>query len=525
MAFSTNANPETIPPKTVTVTVTATATASSPWTQTAAKVIRGESDPIPADAVVAEEGVESGNVGGVTNAWNRSAWKKQEVGVGVIGPVMGAHAWPALSDAARVSTSKAAFLELSKQFAAVDNSTPVAAASQGTGSVPLSPRRQGKSNSNTNSTHDRTNAMPSRQKSNRRNANSSSSGGVSHPPAQQASAAEGTINNPSPRDHTQKSGHGKSGHGCSQSHGGGDHPSQRANHKNNNGNHNNNVGKTVNGKDAHLQPQRLPQRFPRHPPPHAPSPIPPLFPPPIRSFGYSFNDFQPPMCYVGPPPRGMPFIPPMPHPMFLPLVDPELHSKIVKQIDYYFSNENLVGDVFLRQNMDKQGWVSIKLIAGFKKVLLLTNNIHLILDALRTSTVVEVQGDKLRSRLNWRTWVPQNSMQLPNVSVTQGNSVPDVLAAGVQNVSLDANNSGWSQGDVGRAEASFDLLASDLLASLHLSNNNNLTTLVILHELSIPSSSFLYGTAKMYGIYGRHSGVYMKNGHVAGTYSDHGENI
>ncbi|KAM7265887.1 hypothetical protein ACFE04_003570 [Oxalis oulophora] len=84
--------------------------------------------------------------------------------------------------------------------------------------------------------------------------------------------------------------------------------------------------------------------------------------------------------------------------------------------------------------MNDQGSVSIKLIAGFKKVLLLTNNIHLIPDALRTSIVVEVQ--------------------LPNVSVTQANSVPDVLVAGVHNVSLDANTSGWSQGDVGRAEAS-----------------------------------------------------------------------
>ncbi|CAI8591808.1 unnamed protein product [Vicia faba] len=50
--------------------------------------------------------------------------------------------------------------------------------------------------------------------------------------------------------------------------------------------------------------------------------------------------------------------------------------------------------------MDDQGWVPIKLIAGFKKVLLLTDNIQLIMDAVRTSPVVEVQGDKIR-RNNW----------------------------------------------------------------------------------------------------------------------------
>lgn len=32
------------------------------------------------------------------------------------------------------------------------------------------------------------------------------------------------------------------------------------------------------------------------------------------------------------------------------------------------SNENLIKDIYLRQNMDDQGWVLIKLIAGFNKV-------------------------------------------------------------------------------------------------------------------------------------------------------------
>ncbi|TYJ45808.1 hypothetical protein E1A91_A02G081900v1 [Gossypium mustelinum] len=73
--------------------------------------------------------------------------------------------------------------------------------------------------------------------------------------------------------------------------------------------------------------------------------------------------------------------------------------------------------------MDDQGWVPIKLIAGFKKVSLLTDNIQLITDALQSSTVVEVQ---------------------------------DTLAARVQNISLDqraANQSGASNpedSDAGR---------------------------------------------------------------------------
>lgn len=89
-------------------------------------------------------------------------------------------------------------------------------------------------------------------------------------------------------------------------------------------------------------------------------------------------------------------------PMFFPVTDPHLSNKIMYQIDYYFrylimwlvslmrewelysvyhhldtnflfihlfcSNENLVKDTFLRQNMDEEGWVPIQLIAGFRKV-------------------------------------------------------------------------------------------------------------------------------------------------------------
>jgi len=34
----------------------------------------------------------------------------------------------------------------------------------------------------------------------------------------------------------------------------------------------------------------------------------------------------------------------------------------------FFSNDNLVKDIYLRRNMDDQGWVPINLISNFKKV-------------------------------------------------------------------------------------------------------------------------------------------------------------
>lgn len=91
------------------------------------------------------------------------------------------------------------------------------------------------------------------------------------------------------------------------------------------------------------------------------------------------------------PPRSVPFVQPISSAIFFPPPDSELHTKIVNQIDYYFSDLNLSNDTYLKRNMDDQGWVPLNLIAGFNKVKLLTDNIQIVLDAVRTSSVVEVQ--------------------------------------------------------------------------------------------------------------------------------------
>ncbi|KAI0523269.1 hypothetical protein KFK09_005664 [Dendrobium nobile] len=80
--------------------------------------------------------------------------------------------------------------------------------------------------------------------------------------------------------------------------------------------------------------------------------------------------------FVAPPPSVIPFSNPMgfpahtPQVMLFPAVDPQ-RAMLLKQIDYYFSLENLCKDLYLRQNMDEQGWVPISLIAGFNRVSML----------------------------------------------------------------------------------------------------------------------------------------------------------
>ncbi|KAL7608456.1 la-related protein 1C [Lactuca sativa] len=147
--------------------------------------------------------------------------------------------------------------------------------------------------------------------------------------------------------------------------------------------------------------------------------MPPQMHVPIRPFG---NNFMYPdlTTYVQGSTPSPSLITPMQLPLWFPVQDQDLHEKIVKQIDYYFSDENLVKDLYLRQNMDEQGWVHVNLIASFKKVLCLTDNVKLILDVMRASRGVEVRGEKMRKRNDWMKWIIPSSI---NVESFYGNSV------------------------------------------------------------------------------------------------------
>lgn len=56
-------------------------------------------------------------------------------------------------------------------------------------------------------------------------------------------------------------------------------------------------------------------------------------------------------------------------------------------------------------HMDEQGWVSVYLIAGFPRILELTNFVDFILDSLKSSEIVEVCGDKIRRKNDWKKWI------------------------------------------------------------------------------------------------------------------------
>ncbi|XP_042385015.1 la-related protein 1C-like [Zingiber officinale] len=79
-----------------------------------------------------------------------------------------------------------------------------------------------------------------------------------------------------------------------------------------------------------------------------------------------------PMYFFPPPPppeklRNVPFVRHQAPSTIVRPVD-NLQLMILKQIEYYFSTENLCKDFFLKTSMDNQGWVPVSLIAGFNRV-------------------------------------------------------------------------------------------------------------------------------------------------------------
>ncbi|XP_054707435.1 la-related protein 1B-like [Uloborus diversus] len=71
-------------------------------------------------------------------------------------------------------------------------------------------------------------------------------------------------------------------------------------------------------------------------------------------------------------------------------MEKELKKAIRNQIEYYFSEENLVNDIFMRRKMDDLGYVPLSLIAEFRRVKNLTKNKKTIVEALNESDKLEV---------------------------------------------------------------------------------------------------------------------------------------
>ncbi|XP_022915475.1 la-related protein 1B isoform X3 [Onthophagus taurus] len=90
---------------------------------------------------------------------------------------------------------------------------------------------------------------------------------------------------------------------------------------------------------------------------------------------------------------------------YVNLDSPTLKAHVKNQIEYYFSEENLMRDFFLRRKMDADGYLPVTLIASFHRIQSLTSNISLVLDAIASSDKLELSsGFKVRTRQDPKKW-------------------------------------------------------------------------------------------------------------------------
>ena len=89
------------------------------------------------------------------------------------------------------------------------------------------------------------------------------------------------------------------------------------------------------------------------------------------------------------------------------LVPAELQRKIIEQVEWYFSDENLLKDSFLMKHIhrNKQGFVSLKLVASFRKVKSLTKDWRVVQASLLHSSQLQLNSD--RNKVRRRAPVPE----------------------------------------------------------------------------------------------------------------------
>lgn len=65
----------------------------------------------------------------------------------------------------------------------------------------------------------------------------------------------------------------------------------------------------------------------------------------------------------------------------------DIAAKICKQVEFYFSDSNIVKDKFLKGKIaeNAEGWVPIEILANFNRMKQLSTDINVITDALKAS--------------------------------------------------------------------------------------------------------------------------------------------
>lgn len=102
-----------------------------------------------------------------------------------------------------------------------------------------------------------------------------------------------------------------------------------------------------------------------------------------------------------------------------PMMDPSyLFGVVTLQVEYYFSIDNLLKDMFLRKNMDSQGFVYLEVIASFNRVKTLTQDWELLRQVCLQSEVVQIRigedgKERVRKNRDYQQFILPSEERFP----------------------------------------------------------------------------------------------------------------
>ncbi|KAI7730348.1 hypothetical protein M8C21_025105 [Ambrosia artemisiifolia] len=117
---------------------------------------------------------------------------------------------------------------------------------------------------------------------------------------------------------------------------------------------------------------------------------------PLHTLEESIMDPDPPLSDEPPPHDSDELLHPPTTTTASPTLTDELRHKIIKQVEYYLSDENLRTDKFLLKYLakDEEGYVPVAVIASFKKLKKLTHHKSLIVAALKESSLLTLSSNE-----------------------------------------------------------------------------------------------------------------------------------
>lgn len=109
------------------------------------------------------------------------------------------------------------------------------------------------------------------------------------------------------------------------------------------------------------------------------------------------------------------------------VLDAELASKILKQVEFYFGDANLPRDKFLQEKIkEKEGWVDLSVLASFSRMKVLSEDVSVIAEALEKSAeLLELNEEKTAVRR--KTELPESHETLVSSVYVKGFSKETTL--------------------------------------------------------------------------------------------------